>query len=538
MIFLLPLFFFGCRKETAMTGAFIDVSDEELTVDYKAGKAEMNIRWANSEWELETEKDGFLTDFTFLKGGNLTHSGTTKIQFTYIENNTGEERRQQIVFKNKTAGTDYKVNVVQASKTPLVFTINTTYTHQPVQGFGGMFNQALWFGEEYLLNSTELTKMYGPGGLGYNIIHVVINPDKARWETDMAGLKQLYNYGAIVFASGEYHKDLSEQITIDGQQVNRLLPSNYQAYTDHLLAYIDLLESHGIQLYSLSIQNEPDMKPTFYWPIEDLVTYVKEYSDQIRSRGIKVMAAEALGYQSSYTDPFLTDPEAFDKIDMLAGHYYQGFIDTADNNYVGDRHDYISSLFNNHLKGANKTWWMTEHLFNEGENETDPSKWEFHKWSYNLSHLGRELHMSMEADCSGYIWFYLKRFYGLIGDPDPRTMAPEGEVTNHGYLMSHYAKYATDRTRVTIEKPEGYPQLLVTAYEGDDDITFVILNMSEQAVPTVQFKVDKNIATASAEESTEDSKMLNKEINLLSDNQTIAVDFKPQSIVSVKLVKE
>ena len=79
----------------------------------------------------------------------------------------------------------------------------------------------------------------------------------------------------------------------------------------------------------------------------------------------------------------------------------------------------------------------TEHLFNDGENSDDSSKWEFQKWEYSLNHLGKEIHMCMEGHCSAYIYWYLKRFYGLMGDTDKRSPTSEGEITKNGYIMAH-----------------------------------------------------------------------------------------------------
>ena len=86
---------------------------------------------------------------------------------------------------------------------------------------------------------------------------------------------------------------------------------------------------------------------------------------------------------------------------------------------------------------------MTEHLFNDGEKSDDPSAWEFQKWQYCLNHLGKEIHMCMEGYCSAYVYWYLKRFYGLMGDNDKRSPVGEGEIAKNGYIMAHYAQYAT-----------------------------------------------------------------------------------------------
>jgi len=157
---------------------------------------------------------------------------------------------------------------------------------------------------------------------------------------------------------------------------------------------------------SVSMQNEPDMNFT-YWTPAEVVDFVKRFGATIRATGVKLMTPEACGFQSEYTDPILNDAQAFAQSDIIAGHLYQGFIDIESGSYVRNRHDYICGLYNSKLAGAGKGgWWMTEHFYNDGENETDPSKWEFRKWDYNLSHFAKELHMCMEGYCSAYIYSY------------------------------------------------------------------------------------------------------------------------------------
>ena len=66
-------------------------------------------------------------------------------------------------------------------------------------------------------------------------------------------------------------------------------------------------------------------------------------------------------------------------------------------------------LYNRKLAAAGKSWWMTEHLFNDGEKEQSRLV-QFHDWSHNLETLAQEIHMH-GGHCSAYIYWYLKRFY-------------------------------------------------------------------------------------------------------------------------------
>lgn len=124
------------------------------------------------------------------------------------------------------------------------------------------------------------------------------------------------------------------------------------------------MKQNGVDLYAISVQNEPDMDFT-YWTPQEVVDFVKQYGAQIRETGVRLMSPEACGTPPEYTDPIINDAEAFAQTDIIAGHLYQGFTD-LDNGYVKNRHDYICGLY---PRIHGKTWWMTEHLFNDGENQ-------------------------------------------------------------------------------------------------------------------------------------------------------------------------
>lgn len=100
----------------------------------------------------------------------------------------------------------------------------------------------------------------------------------------------------------------------------------------------------------------------------------------------------------------LTDAEAMAQTDILAGHLYQGFLDTTQP-YTAQRRKYVCGLYDNHLKSVGKTLWMTEHLFNDGQDKDNADNYlEFQKWTYSLNHLALEMHHCMEGNCSAYAY--------------------------------------------------------------------------------------------------------------------------------------
>ena len=307
---------------------------------------------------------------------------------------------------------------------------------------------------------------------------------------------------------------------------DHLKPEHYADYADHLIKYINFMKQNGVDIYAVSVQNEPDMDFTAWTP-QEVVNFLKQEGARIRETGVKLMSPEACGYQPEYTDAVLNDAEAFAQTDIVAGHLYQGFTDLS-SSYVKDRHDYVCALY---PRLGGKTWWMTEHLFNDGETEEDPSLWQFWEWDYNFSHLAKEIHMCMDGYCSAYVYWYLKRFYGMIGDTDERCKEEEGEVSKNGYILAHYARYATGTTRIAVTSAS--ENIEATAYlnEATGEVTLVLLNQSDRTLSLVI--PISGASQASAVETNETKNMEPADVTVTKESVSLPISGK--SIVSVRI---
>jgi glucuronoarabinoxylan endo-1,4-beta-xylanase len=109
--------------------------------------------------------------------------------------------------------------------------------------------------------------------------------------------------------------------------------------------------------------------------------------------------------------------------------------------------------------------WMTEHYTDSG-----PEPDRANQWPLALD-VGTEIHRSMQANFNAYIWWYIRRGYGLITD--------DGVVSKRGYLMSQYSRFVRPGfVRVGASNPAGAQ---VTAYKnGPGKVVVVALNTSAQ----------------------------------------------------------
>lgn len=500
---------------------------QTLSVSQTAGKVIALLSWAGTEWEIETEATGgFITEISQKKGGGTNLSRNyEQVSFNYSTNTTDEFRSQDIYLVNKNTGERSKMTIEQRPQyLPVKMSLDPITKYQEVVGFGGMYNPKIWI---EMITLDEMEKIFNPDQLGYTILRLMIYPNEDDWAADVEGARKAQLYGAKIFSSPwEAPAELNSK---EGDKV--FVPrENYQAYTDHILKYINYMKENGVYLDVVSIRNEPDIDGT-YWAPEEMVYYLKNFGAQIRDTGVKLMAPEACGMSPEFTDPILNDPGSFANTDIVAGHLYQGFTDLS-NGYVKARHDYICSLYDR-LSPARKSWWMTEKYFNdEGDNiET--------VWNFQLNNFGKELHMCMESYCSGYVYWYLKRsngqcgLIGTVGDKNNKVQVDANGVAKDGYLMAHYAKYASNMIRIKVENEN--EDILATAYinKENTEMTIVLLNLKDEEYKA-NITSPKGIhSVMSAVETTVNKSMENMTANVINEGGGISVALSANSIVSV-----
>ncbi len=320
--------------------------------------------------------------------------------------------------------------------------INAATEYQTVTGFGGM-NGVGWVGD---LTSSQVETAFGSGEgqLGLSIMRFRIDPNSANWNIQTPSAVHAYRLGAKLLATPwtppAYMK--TNNSLING---GKLKPEYYDEYATHLLNFAEFISRAGAPLYTISVQNEPDWHPDYEsadWSGDDFVSFLNSQGSRFGSN-LKVTVGESVGFSKAFTDPVLNSPTAVQHADIIAGHLYGAV-----------PQDYPLA------RSKGKEVWMTEH-YTDSKNDAD-------LWPLALD-VGTELHRSMAANFNAYIWWYVRRSYGLIKE--------NSQVSKRGYIMSQYARYVRPgfkRIGVT-EKP--YSDVAVTAYKGPNNkIVLVVVN--------------------------------------------------------------
>ena len=235
----------------------------------------------------------------------------------------------------------------------------------------------------------------------------------------------------------------------------RLRYDKYAAYAQHLNDFVAYMKNNGVNLYAISVQNEPDYAHDWtWWTPQEILRFMKENAGSIQ--GAKVMAPESFQYLKNISDPILNDPQALANMDILGAH-----------TYGTQFKDFPYPLFKQ--KGAGKELWMTEVYYPNSDNNSAD------RWPEALD-VSYHMHNTMvEGDFQAYVWWYIRRSYG--------PMKENGQISKRGYNMAQFSKWVRPgAVRIgATEQPNN--NVLVSAYKNTDgNIAIVAINKGSSAV--------------------------------------------------------
>jgi glucuronoarabinoxylan endo-1,4-beta-xylanase len=249
-----------------------------------------------------------------------------------------------------------------------------------------------------------------------------VSDDTTAWKNELPIAKYASEKGAIVFAS-PWNAPAYMRIvrgTYNNETDYKLLEEFYDDYAEHLNRFIAFMAANSVPLYAISIQNEPDWHGWTTWTRDEMIKFLRENAQTIQC---KIIAPESYGYSRSFINPLLNDSLANSRIDILGTHIYGT-----------SKSDYYYPLA--YEKG--KEIWMTEHLL--GSDSPQSNNW------IGALQLADEINTCMDANMSAYVYWYIRRFYGLIDDA--------GNITDKGYVMSHFSKFIRPNSeRIGLQMP-------------------------------------------------------------------------------------
>lgn len=377
-----------------------------------------------------------------------------------------------------------KGNESGANSTPPVdaeVTVLANENNQVIQGFGC----ATVFAppNTSALTAEDFNRLFGSGSgqVGLNFLRIRIASDDAWRATELNHAKAAIQRGAKIFASP--WSPPARMKTNNNIVGGKLIPDSAAAYAKYLNDFALYMAANGAPLEAVSVQNEPDWDPAYescVWTAAEMCDFLKNYGGLVTAT--RLMAPELVNNNQAYVNTILNDAGAVANLDIIGTHLYGGGL-----------------IENAAAKSLGKEVWMTEHLD-------------------TLTTLSANINTAIEIhDCftkanfNAYIWWYGKRFYGLIGQ--------DGQVTKRGYLMSHFARFikpgairlgtgTNSRSEVLISAyRNGTKKILVLINQGNYDVRQKISFQGASAVSFVPYisSSSKNVEPGTAVAVTGDS---------------------------------
>ena len=362
--------------------------------------------------------------------------------------------------------------------------------HQVIRGFGGMVHNTWQSGNGLSDADAKIAFGTGDGTIGLNTLRIPVNKNSNDFGKELAAAKSAKKYAGDDFIL--YATPWDSPYAGGNSHVSS---GNYQKYTDHLNSFAEYMKNQGVPLYAISFQNEPDWCGEWTcWSADEIYNYSKNFADQLRKHGTKVISAESFRYDKNLYNKVLNDANVLKNWDILGAHFYASDRTTQDNFFQYSLADQ-----------KNVERWMTEHYT---ESQGSGNDWRVirntgdqananKRDTVNAMDLAYELFRGLAlGNFSQYTWWYIRRCYGLIMERDfgNKLSVPQGEIgkiSKRGYVMSQYARFIRPgaiRVGATA-KPEA--NLFASAYKsaGGDSVIVVLVNRDYKNDKTVTVSV-------------------------------------------------
>ncbi|MDY7090711.1 MAG: cellulose binding domain-containing protein [Actinomycetota bacterium] len=377
--------------------------------------------------------------------------------------------------------------------------INPSAPRQTIKGFGAM-THAAWVGD---LTAAQRTTAFssGEGQLGFSILRIPVGENQSDWSRDLATAKRAAELGATVFAS-PWNPPASMTETFS--RGKRLKASSYGAYAKHLDDFTTYMRNNGVNLYAISVQNEPDYASDWtWWTSAEIVKFLKENAGTISTR---VMAPESFQYVKSMSDPILNDAAALANVDIIGAHLYG----TSYSNFA-------YPLFKQ--KGAGKELWMTEVYYpNSNANSGDA-------WPEALDVAEHMHHAMVDAEFQAYVWWYLRRSYG--------PMREDGQISKRGAMMAHFARFVRPGYVRIDATANPASNVFVSAYKSGNTVAIVAVNKNTSAV-SQQFTLAGTAASGAVRNwLTDASRNVAPQNALTMTNGSVTVTLPARSVMTL-----
>jgi len=363
--------------------------------------------------------------------------------------------------------------------------INFNTTYQTIRGFG---TSTAW---QPVLNSTQANNLFGVGAgqVGFTILRSRIDPSSttggSNWQTELNNAQQAQsiNSQVIVFATPWTPPAAwkSNGSTIGGT----LNTSDYGAFANYLNEFVAYEKAGGVNLYAISVQNEPDFLPGTYescsYSGAQMDAFIAQEGGTITT---KLMMPESDSFNLDESDPTLDDSNAVGHVSIVAGHTYG-----------------VAPFYYTNAKNKGKDVWMTETTYNNANGAAQPS-------ISDAIAAAVLYHQSLAvAQYNAYVyWWTPLLLNGNSPNLDAYALGQYSKFVRPGYVMTGANNNPTSGVYVTSFKGNNnYVIVAVNSNSGSSSIEFNISGATLTSVTPYQTSASNQLAELSAVSVSNDS---------------------------------
>ena len=447
------------------------------------------VSGGNQTMQLTMQKtDGSGTSYALIASGSVPSTGWTQLSGQYTYNASGSVSALNFYAEvPSSSNTSYYIDdvvfsggtVVTNSSTNGVSTVDWNNVHQRIDGFGassawnGSWNAA----EADLLFSTNNNISYLGGsynGAGLSLLrnhityanNTLVSSVPSTVETNIMEMAQAR--GAKVWSSpwtpaagfkslnDIYDGNTAAAGGIDGGSFLGGDATN-QAYASQLANYVASMKSKcGVNIYAISVQNEPDANVTNYeacqWSgtlVHDFVTNLYNALSAQGFSSTKIMLPESQNWTDPHNiaGPAMTDPNAAAAVGIIANHNY------VPNNGVGDQS--IPAA----IQSYGKALWETEVALLSGSDSS------INNGVYYAQRIYLYLTQA-QANAYHYWWLVASGNQGLLDT----SAGPAKRL----FTFGQYSRFVRPNN-YRIDATSSQPSMLVSAYKDTNSAAFAIV---------------------------------------------------------------
>jgi O-glycosyl hydrolase len=357
-------------------------------------------------------------------------------------------------------------------------TVDRNVTYQTIDGFGAHGAMNVWWSNGPFFNQQFLDSVIDD--LGLTIIRNEYYPtveEPNQWPKQVPYLRAMK---AKAESSGEPLKFIATFWTPPGRMKDNnstkkgghVLPEFYDDLGEYTVKAIQDYKDAGIDLYAISLQNEPN----FVEPYNSCVYTRGEYSSMLKVAGpiikeafpnVNIFGAEHMLWalewpKISYEGGIIEDKEALKYIDIWACHGYGNDGKTPEPDSK-EAHQWAAGHKN--LANTNKPLWMTE---TSGYQEN---------WKDAIQ-LGQSIYAALKyGKISAWVWWQIsERGLGRY------VLMDLGKPGKRYYVSKNYYRYIRPGA-VMIEVNADDDGILVTAFvhEQKETMTLVVINTDQDS---------------------------------------------------------